>query len=394
VFGLDNRPHVGRTFASQTGGKNKLRAALQASPARGRRLVCVSQRLRRQGPDDRDPRVRRWLPSGRSDQILLRLGVPMPSVLAVSVGGAHNAPTGNPNSPDGEVVLDIEVAGAVAPRRDRRLLRAQHRRGFINALYAAIHATAPTGDRVDQQGSAETVDPNRSRTRRRMHRCRGAGHHRLRRGRRPWIERHRPGGKRDGRFSGVVRTSSPAAERASGQRRGDRRGDRMEHARRLGDRRRRQRDLCAPGVSEARRRAEVGEQGRQGWPRRTRCRWQRRQRNRLPDSGRRRSASGRRHKRGRPAVGGPDRASQPGEERAWDSCTASFTRCPRARIARYHRRRQRCLQGQGGWDACTGLEALPTARRCARRCSRAGAGVNRLYARKPGDLGPAARLPP
>ena len=33
---------------------------------------------------------------------------------AVSVDGARNAPVGNPNSADGEVLLDIEVAGSIA----------------------------------------------------------------------------------------------------------------------------------------------------------------------------------------------------------------------------------------------------------------------------------------
>ncbi len=51
-----------------------------------------------------------------------------PNVTAVSVDHGRNNPTGDPNGADGEVMLDIEVAGAVAPRREyRRLLRAQHR---------------------------------------------------------------------------------------------------------------------------------------------------------------------------------------------------------------------------------------------------------------------------
>lgn len=43
------------------------------------------------------------------------LKLPVPKVIAVSVDGAQNAPTGDPNGPDTEVALDIEVAGAVAP---------------------------------------------------------------------------------------------------------------------------------------------------------------------------------------------------------------------------------------------------------------------------------------
>src|SRR5207253_1329376 len=44
-----------------------------------------------------------------------RLGIKLPKVTAVSVDGAKNAPTGQADGPDGEVMLDIEVAGAAAP---------------------------------------------------------------------------------------------------------------------------------------------------------------------------------------------------------------------------------------------------------------------------------------
>lgn len=40
---------------------------------------------------------------------------PAPTVVAVSVDGGQNAPTGDPSGPDTEVMLDIEVSGAVAP---------------------------------------------------------------------------------------------------------------------------------------------------------------------------------------------------------------------------------------------------------------------------------------
>ncbi len=43
------------------------------------------------------------------------LKLAVPKVIAVSVDGAQNQPTGDPNGPDTEVALDIEVAGAVAP---------------------------------------------------------------------------------------------------------------------------------------------------------------------------------------------------------------------------------------------------------------------------------------
>ncbi len=44
-----------------------------------------------------------------------RLGIKAPKVTAVSVDHSRNHPDGSPSSADGEVLLDIEVAGAVAP---------------------------------------------------------------------------------------------------------------------------------------------------------------------------------------------------------------------------------------------------------------------------------------
>ena len=59
---------------------------------------------------------------------------------AVSVDGAHNAPTGDPNGPDGEVALDIEVAGGVAPAAKIAVYFAPNTdAGFLNAVNAAIH---------------------------------------------------------------------------------------------------------------------------------------------------------------------------------------------------------------------------------------------------------------
>ncbi len=68
------------------------------------------------------------------------LGLPTPTVTSVSVDGATNTPTGNPNSADGEVVLDIEVAGAVAPGVNIVVYFAPNTdAGFLNAINTAIH---------------------------------------------------------------------------------------------------------------------------------------------------------------------------------------------------------------------------------------------------------------
>jgi kumamolisin len=68
------------------------------------------------------------------------LGVPTPQVVAVSVDGSENSPTGDPQSADGEVMLDIEVAGAIAPQALIAVYFASNTdAGFLDALRTAVH---------------------------------------------------------------------------------------------------------------------------------------------------------------------------------------------------------------------------------------------------------------
>jgi kumamolisin len=68
------------------------------------------------------------------------LGLKMPSVTAVSVDGALNAPAGDPNSADGEVLLDIEVVGAIATGAKIAVYFAPNTdRGFLDAITTAVH---------------------------------------------------------------------------------------------------------------------------------------------------------------------------------------------------------------------------------------------------------------
>jgi kumamolisin len=69
-----------------------------------------------------------------------QLGVREPNVKAMTVDGTHNHPTGNPNGPDGAVILDLEVAGALAPGAQFVVYFAPNTdRGFLDAIKAAIH---------------------------------------------------------------------------------------------------------------------------------------------------------------------------------------------------------------------------------------------------------------
>ena len=67
------------------------------------------------------------------------LGLPVPAVLAISVDGGRNHPT-NANSADAEVMLDIEVAAAVAPRAKIAVYFAPNTdKGFLDAISMAVH---------------------------------------------------------------------------------------------------------------------------------------------------------------------------------------------------------------------------------------------------------------
>lgn len=71
-----------------------------------------------------------------------QLGVTPPQVTAVSVDQATNSPTGDPNGPDGEVTLDVEITGAIAPEAHIVLYFAPNTEaGFFNAVSAAVHDT-------------------------------------------------------------------------------------------------------------------------------------------------------------------------------------------------------------------------------------------------------------
>lgn len=67
------------------------------------------------------------------------LGVPVPSVKAIRVDGGRNHPS-NANSADGEVMLDIEVAAAVAPKALIAVYFAPNtNQGFLDAITTAVH---------------------------------------------------------------------------------------------------------------------------------------------------------------------------------------------------------------------------------------------------------------
>jgi len=69
------------------------------------------------------------------------LNINVPQVISVSVDGGTNSPT-TPDSADGEVMLDIEVAGAIAPAAKIVVYFAPNTdQGFLDAITTAVHDT-------------------------------------------------------------------------------------------------------------------------------------------------------------------------------------------------------------------------------------------------------------
>jgi kumamolisin len=80
--------------------------------------------------------------AGDLSQYFGGLGRSVPEIETVSVDGSENSPTGDPNGPDAEVELDIEIAGALAPGARIIVYFAPNtEQGFVDALTTAVHDT-------------------------------------------------------------------------------------------------------------------------------------------------------------------------------------------------------------------------------------------------------------
>ena len=86
-----------------------------------------------------------------------KLGITEPQVISVSVDKGTNSPS-TPDSADGEVMLDIEVAGAIAPGAKIAVYFAPNTdRGFLDAVTTAVHDSVNQPSVVSiSWGSAES----------------------------------------------------------------------------------------------------------------------------------------------------------------------------------------------------------------------------------------------
>jgi kumamolisin len=137
VLGLDNRPvakphfRVRRADAGGTTSFTPLQiASLYNFPPGTGQGECVG--IIELGGGERTADLRAYFSA---------LGISSaPKVTAVSVDQGKNHPTGDPNGPDGEVMLDIEVVGAIAPQANIAVYFAPNTdAGFLDAVTTAIH---------------------------------------------------------------------------------------------------------------------------------------------------------------------------------------------------------------------------------------------------------------
>lgn len=76
------------------------------------------------------------------DAYFASVNIPSPKVSSVGVDGATNVPGKDPNGADGEVLMDIEVLGALAPKASVVVYFGPNTdQGFVDTLSTAVHAT-------------------------------------------------------------------------------------------------------------------------------------------------------------------------------------------------------------------------------------------------------------
>lgn len=143
VFGLDNRP-VAKPHFRKRGLKSAASPAAQDtsySPVQVAQLYQFPTGVTGAGQTIGIIELGGGYQQADITNYFNSLGITPPAVTSVSVDGGTNSPT-NADSADGEVLLDIEVAGGVAPGANIVVyFTTNTTQGFQDALSTAIHDT-------------------------------------------------------------------------------------------------------------------------------------------------------------------------------------------------------------------------------------------------------------
>jgi kumamolisin len=145
VHGLDNRPQAQPHFRlapnlQATEARAEASTSVSYTPLQVAKLYDFPAGVHGQGETIGIIELGGGYTQSDLESYFSALGIsPAPSVSAVSVGGAKNQPTGDTNGPDAEVMLDIEVAGAVAPGAGIAVYFAPNTdSGFLDAINQAV----------------------------------------------------------------------------------------------------------------------------------------------------------------------------------------------------------------------------------------------------------------
>jgi kumamolisin len=160
IFGFDQRPQARTRFrVSQTAAMPAAAAATSYSPPQVAQLYRFPQGATGAGQTIALIELGGGYQQSDLDSFFSGLGIAPPLVTAISVDGATNQPAGDPNSADGEVLLDIEVAGSVAPGADIAVYFGPNTtQGFLDAITTAVHDQANHPDVISiSWGGAEST---------------------------------------------------------------------------------------------------------------------------------------------------------------------------------------------------------------------------------------------
>ena len=245
VLGLDNRPQA--TADCRAVPREHAEEARRTSftPSRVAQLYEFPRRLDGSGQRIAVLELGGGFRRASLRRYFAKIGKPMPSIAAVSVDGVRNRP-GVSHGADGEVVLDVEVIGAIAPGAEQLVYFAPASdRGFLDAVTTALFdprgpsilsiSWGQAEDEWTEQGRHALDQAFRAAALLGITVCAASGDN-------GWSGRpHRPRGAR--RLSGLE-PARPRLRRHAprGDGRGHRRG-RMERPQRELDRRRRERAL-------------------------------------------------------------------------------------------------------------------------------------------------------
>ncbi len=142
VHGLDNRPQAQAHFRLANSSRAAAAAATSYTPLQVAKAYSYPANVNGSGETIGIIELGGGYNQSDLDSYFSGLGITTPTVVAVSVDGAQNAPTGDTSGPDTEVGLDIEVCGAIAPGAKIAVYFAPNTdAGFLDAINQAATDT-------------------------------------------------------------------------------------------------------------------------------------------------------------------------------------------------------------------------------------------------------------